>query len=113
MMRLGLFSARIALYGAAAYGALLSLLLLIYAIEERNDPLGSGTAGILYTSSALGFYAGLAIFARRLSQPRARRVWLGACAFASFTVGVFGGGPGGLLAFGPPTAILLFLAIRG
>ena len=112
-MRLGLFSARIALYGAAAYGALLSLLLLIYAIEERNDPLGSGTAGILAAASALAFYSAVAIYARRLAEARARRVWLGACAFASFAVGVLGGGPGGLLAFGPPTAILLFLAIRG
>jgi hypothetical protein len=113
LMRLGFFSARTALYGAATYGGLLSLLLLIYAIGERNDALGSGIAGVLATASALAFYSAVAICAGRLAEARARRVWLGVCAFASFAVGVLGGGPAGLLAFGPPTAILLFLAIRG
>jgi hypothetical protein len=113
LMRLGFFTARTALCGAATYGALLSLLLLVYAIGERNDALGSGTAGVLAAASALAFYSAVAIYARRLVEARARRIWLGACAFASLAVGVLGGGPAGLLAFGPPTAILLFLAIRG
>jgi len=108
-----LFTAKTALYSAAAYGALLTAGLLGAAIERRDEPLSSGIAGIIGGASCLAFYLGLGIFARRLVQARAKRKWFAACAFASFAVGVMGGGPSGLIAFAPPTLVLIVLAIRG
>ncbi len=79
------------------------------------NPRGFDYGDSAYVALALGlvFYAGLALFAERLSHARKRRWWLGPLAFISLTMAVMGGGPGGFVIFGLPTAILVWLAIRG
>ena len=103
---------RIALYLAAGLGAVVSTLLLLFVLL---NPRGIDYAESAYVALALaiGFYAGLALFAERLSHARKRRWWLGLSAFISLTIAVMGGGPAGLVVFGVPTAILVWLAIRG
>jgi len=99
------------LYVAAASGALISALLLVSVAWSFDEP---GTLGrALCASLGLAFYGGLAIFAGRLCEARARRAWMAACAFVSLSVAVLGGGPGGVLFVLLPTAMLTWLASRG
>ena len=104
-------SIRFALYAAAASGALASALFLLSA--AWNLPEAEALARALYWSVALAFYGGLAIFAGRLCEAKARRAWMAACAFVSLSVAVLGGGPGGLAFVLLPTAMLTWLAWRG
>jgi len=98
------------LYVAAASGALISALLLVSVAWSFDEP---GTLGrALYASLGLVFYGGLAIFAGRLCEAKARRAWMAACAFVSLSVAVLGGGPGGLAFVLLPTAMLMWLALR-
>ena len=101
---------RFGLYAAAASGALISALFLLSVVWNHDE---SGVlARALCLSFALAFYAGLAIFAGRLCQVRARRAWMAACALVSLSVAVFGGGPGGLVFAVLPAGILTWLASR-
>lgn len=103
---------RLALYLAAGLGAVPSTLLILFVLL---NPRGLDYADSIYVALALGlvFYAGLALFATRLSHALRRRWWLGLSAFISLTIAVMTGGPVGLVIFGLPTALLVWLAIRG
>ncbi len=103
---------RLALYLAAGLGAVASTILLVLVLLNPRG-VDVGASVYVWLALAIGFYAGLALFAERLSHARKRRWWLGLSAFISLTIAVMGGGPGGLLVFGLPTAILVWLAIRG
>lgn len=104
-------SIRFALYAAAASGALTSALFLLSVVQHRDE--GGVLLRAVYLSLALVFYTGLAVFAGRLCEPRARRRWMGACAFVSLVVAVLGAGPGAVAFVPLPRAILLWLAMRG
>jgi hypothetical protein len=101
-----------ALYVAAGLGFTISLLLLI-SVLQNPDGFDYSPALFPYLSVALIFYAGLGIGASRLSRFRTRRRWLVACTVVSGAIAIGGGGIGSLIVFGPSTAILLWLAIRG
>ena len=103
---------RLTLHLAGGLGGIASALLLLFVLL---NPRGFDYSVSAYVVVALGlvFYAGLALFAERLSDARKRRWWLGLSAFISLTIAVMGGGPVGLVVFGVPTAILAWLAIRG
>ena len=103
---------RLALYLAAGLGAVASTLLLLFVLLNPRG-FNVGASIYIYLALAIGFYAGLALFAETLSHARKRRWWLGLSAFISLTIAVMGGGPAGLLVFGVPTAILVWLGIRG
>ena len=101
---------RFALYVAGGLGTIASALLMLSVLL---NPRGFDYGEAAYVALALGLvlYAGLALFAERLSHARKR--WLGLLAFISLTMAVMTGGPVGLVIFGLPTAILVWLAIRG
>jgi hypothetical protein len=101
-----------ALYVAAGLGFTISLLLLITALQNPGG-FDYGPDWFVYLSVALTFYAALGIGASRLSRFRTRRRWLVACTAVSAVIAVLGGGISSLIVFGPSTAILLWLAIRG
>jgi 4-amino-4-deoxy-L-arabinose transferase-like glycosyltransferase len=100
----------LALYIAAGLGGGVSALFLLSAAQ---NPAEYGVSAFAFFSLALMFYAGLALFARRLSRPRVKRQWMVGCAGISLLFAVLSGGPGGFVVFGPSIAILLWLAIRG
>jgi hypothetical protein len=113
MTGLGRFlSVTSALHLAAGLGITISVLLLITALQNP-DGFDYGPAWFVFLSLALTFYAALGIGALRLSRTVARRRWLVACTVASGMIAIGGGGIGSLIVFGPSTAILLWLAIRG
>ncbi len=103
---------RLALYLAGGLGVVASTLLLLFVLL---NPRGFDYGESAYVALALGllFYAGLTLFAERLSHARKRRRWLGLLAFISFAMAVLGGGLGGFIFFGPPTAVLVWLGVRG
>ena len=101
---------RFGLYAAAACGALTSALFLLSAACNLREP--EDLARALYWSLALALYAGLAIFAGRLCDAKARRAWVGACAFVSLSVAVLGGGPLSLVFVVLPAGILTWVASR-
>ena len=101
-----------ALYVAAGLGIAVSLLLLVTALQNP-DGFDYGPAWFVYLSIALILYAALGIGASRISRTPAKRRWLVACAVVSAMIAIGGGGIGSLIVFGPSTAILLWLAIRG
>ena len=102
---------RFALYAAGASGTLISALFLLSTALSFDEP--EGLARVLYWSFALGLYGGLAIFAGRLCEAKARRAWMAACAFVSLSVAVLGGGPVGLALVVLPAGILTWLTARG
>lgn len=101
---------RFALYAAAASGALVSSLFLVSAAWHFDYP--GAPVRALYSCLAVAFYAGLAIFAGRLCQAKARRAWTAACAAVSLSVAVLGGGSFGLVFVLLPAGILTWLASR-
>ena len=103
-------SIRFALYAAAASGALTSALFLLSAAWNFHEP--HGLARALYWAFALALYSGVAIFAGRLCQARARRAWMAACAFVSLSVAVLGSGPVGLAFVVLPAGMLTWVAAR-
>jgi hypothetical protein len=102
---------RFILYAAAACGVVVTALLLISAARDFGE--SGAPARLLYLSAALIFYVGVAVFAGSLCRSQTRRAWMAACAFTSLAVAVLGAGPGGVVAFSLPTAILMCLAVRG
>ena len=102
---------RFGLYVAAASGALISALFLLSAACSFHD--SGAPARALCSSFALAFYAGLAIFAGRLCQAKARRAWMAACAFVSLSVALLGGAPLGVVFVVLPAGMLTWLASRG
>lgn len=103
---------RLALYLAAGLGVVPSTLLLLFVLLNPRG-FDYGESAYVALALVLVFYAGLALFAERLSHTRQRRWWLGLSAFISLTIAVMTGGPVGLVIFGLPTAILVWQAIRG
>ncbi len=102
---------RFALYAAAASGAMVSALLLLGEVRNLDEP--GAPARAVYFAVEMAFYGGLAIFAGRLCEAQARRAWMGACAFVSLAVALLGAWPGTLALSAFPTAVLLWLAVRG
>ena len=102
---------RFALYAAAASGAMVSALLLLGEVRSLDKPGALPRA--VYFAVEMAFYSALAIFVGRLCEAQARRAWMGACAFVSLTVALLGNWPGSLVLSTFPTAILLWLAVRG
>jgi hypothetical protein len=100
----------LSLYVAAALGVLLPVAFLLDAVQDTDE---HGMAFIIYMSVALAFYAALGVFARPLSVARGRRWVMAVCVLLSLSVIAASGGPTGLIVFGPSTAILAWLAIRG
>jgi hypothetical protein len=101
---------RFALYAATASGALISGVFLLSAALSFHDR--DGLARALYWCLALALYGGLAIFAGRLCDARARRAWMAACALVSLSVAVLGGGPLGMAVVALPAAMLTWLVSR-
>ena len=77
------------------------------------DPDHLEASSLIYLLPAVAFYAGLALLAGKLAQARSRRRWIAACSFVSFAMIAMSGGLGGFVVFGPSTAILIVLTIRG
>jgi len=101
---------RFALYAATASGALASALFLLSAAWNFHEPEALTRA--LYWSFALALYGGLAMFAGRVCEAKARRAWVAACAFVSLSVAVLGGGPVGLAFVVLPAGVLTWVASR-
>ena len=102
---------RFILYAAAACGVVVSALLLLSVARHLDEP--GAPARVLCLSVALVFYAAMAVLVGSLCRSQARRAWMAACAFTSLAVAALGAGPGGVLACALPTAILMWLAVRG
>jgi hypothetical protein len=102
---------RFLLYAAAACGVVATALLLASTARDLGE---SGAVGrVICLSVALVFYAAMAVLAGSLCRSQARRAWMAACAFTSLAVAALGAGPGGVVAYSLPTAILMWLAVRG
>ena len=103
----------VAVYIAAALGAIAAALLLLLLIQNEGEYDSPATVWVIVLSVALTVYIGLAVFAKTFSSTHARRRWATGFALASLAFGILGGGLGGLAFFGPSTVILMWLAIRG
>jgi hypothetical protein len=106
------FDTKLGVITAAAVGIALCILFFITAAADPNG-FDYGPVWFGYLSLALVFYSALAAAASRLSRASHRRRWLTVCAVASGLVAVLGGGIGSLIVFGPSTAVLAYLAIKG
>ena len=101
----------------AAVAGIVASGLLLFSFAVTSDTSEDGWSYTLFLiillSTATIFYLFLGAFAEKVSESHSRRkLFIYFVAFSLVLV-TLSGGPGGLVFFGLPTAILLWLAIKG